>query len=256
MPGMAEDESAAVKFRPLEDMSDSDEADMSVSSEDEPSKDAAADADADADGGEPKKKARTALDTSKDGDSVPKWSNPDPYFVLPPSLDDPARKKTDVVKLIRKARVSTGNEVAKHKDTADDFISFDFDDDDEKLKAAEDTPDESEEEDAGRGMPGAPTGPSAGAAQTNGATSRMLKFDDSEKVHPDLSPDEALGNRKRTHDDEIKGDVPSPLRSKKGRQEPPKQILGIIKEWRAKPGDNPTPWCTVDHSATLNMGAW
>ncbi|KAF2432735.1 hypothetical protein EJ08DRAFT_111604 [Tothia fuscella] len=62
-----------------------------------------------------------------DGNSVPKWSNPDPYTVLPP-VEDVVKKK-DVVQLIRKAKVTAEQEKQKRNDVADnvDFISFDMD---------------------------------------------------------------------------------------------------------------------------------
>ena len=58
-----------------------------------------------------------------------KWSNPDPYTSLPPA-GDVAAKRTDVVKLIRKARIDTDASLERIKQP-DDFISFhDADDQD------------------------------------------------------------------------------------------------------------------------------
>jgi non-canonical poly(A) RNA polymerase PAPD5/7 len=74
-------------------------------------------------GGGVRKVARVHSKVSADGDSVPKWSNPDPYTVLPPPE---TAKRVDVVKLIRKAKNdaaeqnNNGNAVAAN----DDFISF------------------------------------------------------------------------------------------------------------------------------------
>jgi non-canonical poly(A) RNA polymerase PAPD5/7 len=95
---------------------------------------------------QPSKKARTVRKAA-DGDSVPKWSNPDPYTALPPP-DESQRKKKDVVKLIRKARVETNAGSTAKVDPADDFISFDFGDEED------DSADKS-----GMGVEGAPTGP-------------------------------------------------------------------------------------------------
>lgn len=73
---------------------------------------------------------RRALEVKKPIERVgtmSKWSNPDPYTVLPP-IDDTQRKKRDVVKIIRKARVSTEKAVISQSQAAanDDFISFGF----------------------------------------------------------------------------------------------------------------------------------
>lgn len=63
--------------------------------------------------------------------AMSKWSNPDPYTVLPP-IDDTQRKKRDVVRIIRKARVSTEKAVISQSQAAanDDFISFGFEEGD------------------------------------------------------------------------------------------------------------------------------
>jgi non-canonical poly(A) RNA polymerase PAPD5/7 len=101
---------------------------------------------------QPNKKARTVTKAA-DGDSVPKWSNPDPYTALPPP-DESQRKKKDVVKLIRKARVETNAGSTAKVDPADDFISFDFGDEEEAFKTDHYSPGKS-----GMGVEGAPTGP-------------------------------------------------------------------------------------------------
>lgn len=59
---------------------------------------------------------------------APKWSNPDPYTVLPPPEESTGVRR-DVVKFIRKAKASeTGTRTSIA--TNDDFISFDLDDTD------------------------------------------------------------------------------------------------------------------------------
>ncbi|KAF2654523.1 hypothetical protein K491DRAFT_470770 [Lophiostoma macrostomum CBS 122681] len=75
------------------------------------------------------KVAKVAAANSANGDSVPKWSNPDPYTALPPPA---AREhKFDPVALIRKAKnEQASNSSSKPAATDDDFISFDNDDDD------------------------------------------------------------------------------------------------------------------------------
>jgi non-canonical poly(A) RNA polymerase PAPD5/7 len=102
---------------------------------------------------QPNKKARTVRKAA-DGDSVPKWSNPDPYTALPPP-DESQRKKKDVVKLIRKARVETNAGSTAKVDPADDFISFDFGDEEDVFKKN----DHYDPDKFGIGVEGAPTGP-------------------------------------------------------------------------------------------------
>ncbi|SMY22167.1 unnamed protein product [Zymoseptoria tritici ST99CH_1A5] len=71
------------------------------------------------------KRARTGVDAAA-ADSVPKWSNPDPYTVLPPTDFSVAPKK-DIVQTIRKAKVEAAAQNASTnaiKENAD-FISFD-----------------------------------------------------------------------------------------------------------------------------------
>jgi hypothetical protein len=60
----------------------------------------------------------------------PQWSNAELYTALPPT-EETNRKKKDVVKLIRKARVNASVAVKNTAPVADDadFISFGFDDD-------------------------------------------------------------------------------------------------------------------------------
>jgi non-canonical poly(A) RNA polymerase PAPD5/7 len=100
-------------------MSDDDEADM-VESDD----DARPDTEADGENGA-QRAARIQEVNRADGDSVPKWSNPDPYTVLPPP-EEVTGKRIDFVKLIRKAKVEDAEKAAGHNSVAanDDFISF------------------------------------------------------------------------------------------------------------------------------------
>ncbi|KAI9051262.1 hypothetical protein LZ554_005363 [Drepanopeziza brunnea f. sp. 'monogermtubi'] len=164
MTGMEEDGESGAKYIAPDDVSDSEEEDMDISgSEDNEAQ-------------EHKKKQARTTGKAADGDSVPRWSNPDPYTALPPP-DESRGKKKDVVKLIRKARVTgTADHVSKAA-TTDDFISFDFDDE------------ESEGEDvkAGVGVQGAPTGPrviSGSANQVNVTRPATLStFNQDERQH-------------------------------------------------------------------------
>lgn len=109
------------KFRRLDEISDSDETDMDVSDDDAPG----------TDGNGAGKGEREPEQKPLPPPPQPKWSNPDPYTVLPPEPVELPGKKKDVVKMIRKAKVemTKPNMEGVNPVTAnDDFISFDFDD--------------------------------------------------------------------------------------------------------------------------------
>ena len=98
------------KFRDVDKLTDSEEDDMSESDE-EP---------------RPSKRRRKEAIDSPSAAVAQKWSNPDPYTALPPP-PEATGKRTDVVKLIRKAKISDdldteSTDMAKNAD----FISFDF----------------------------------------------------------------------------------------------------------------------------------
>ncbi|KAI5299155.1 hypothetical protein KEM55_002508, partial [Ascosphaera atra] len=123
--GVQQDESQGQrKFLPLEQVSDSEETDMQMS------------ADENGDGEGPSRKRQAVESTSGAPQPAPapapKWSNPDPYTVLPPA-DEPPAKKKDVVKMIRKAKVQAEADKAKEEPKNEvvanaDFISFDMED--------------------------------------------------------------------------------------------------------------------------------
>ncbi|RKF72729.1 putative topoisomerase family protein [Golovinomyces cichoracearum] len=158
MLGMNLEADSAAKFLPIEDLSDSEEADMDLSGDDNngtENKELRAIASSDGDSSRfclnsdshtlttqdevIKSKILCVENTSpnsksvgkrrlhqeaakKECDSTPRWSNPDPYTALPPP-DESQKKKKDVVKLIRKARIAS----EKKKDpeaSTDDFISL------------------------------------------------------------------------------------------------------------------------------------
>ena len=129
------------KFRHLDHLTDTDETDMELSESDHDDK--------------PQKKLRIGDDPDQMS-AVPRWSNPDPYTALPPP-DESSRKRKDVVRLIRKARIlDTSRERETDAATNDDFISLDFknDDDLDMLLRANNPP------------PNAPIGPKIQAVQT------------------------------------------------------------------------------------------
>ena len=217
--GVAQDTN---KFRDLASMSDDEEADMDVETDDSDGDDAA-----------PKKTklTRTQSLTRADGDSVPKWSNPDPYTVLPPP-EETTGKRIDVVKLIRKAKnqlaeqASTNNAVAAN----DDFISFGDDDGDEasELLVVPNQP-----------MP---------------HRSQPLQGSLNEVAAPaSLAP--AVGGTKRSAD--IAGLPARPVaapRSRKRKQ--PDGVIALKEEWVLEDGDDrdPAPWAyREDYKRLLNQ---
>lgn len=199
----ASDAKPALKFASLDDLSDSDEADMEVSTDEEGGAD------------QPPRKKRAVEDEKPVEAPAPKWSNPDPYTVLPPPDETQTAKKIDVVKLIRKARVAAnaGRPAAVDAVAAnEDFISFGavFDDDTEN-NAPEN----------------APKGPKRDY----------------------MGRDSALSGRKRTHDDELKG-----YSKKTGKPVGKYHIDGsIISEWRPLSRESGCPWMHMMES-TLHVG--
>lgn len=218
-PAESDGQQEGLKFAPVSDMSDSEEADMDVSD--------------DGDGDESHPRKKRALDTSAGADAgtdatpaaappAPKWSNPDPYTVLPPPDETQARSKVDVVKLIRKSRVNPlGSQAAKPDavTTNEDFISLGG------MGADDENEDDDEEGNAGGDAPeNAPKGPRR-------------------------EMESAFGNRKRTHDDELKG-----FSKKTGK--PMNRYYpdaSILDEWRMQPGQTGTPWASL-MPATLHPG--
>ena len=104
------------KFRNIGDMSDDEEAAMDFDSDY---------SDGEAVDTTKLKMARKQSNAPADGNSVPKWSNPDPYTALPPP-DETTGKRLDVVKLIRKAKIEAAEKADASNAVAanDDFISF------------------------------------------------------------------------------------------------------------------------------------
>lgn len=259
------------RFKALEDLSDS-EAEMDLESEVDGST---------ANGGTiddvatpAQKRSRTGARNRADGESVPKWSNPDPYTALPPPDESQAKKK-DVVELIRKAKVVAVADASDATAIADnaDFISFNFDDDLQHESSGE----VSEVEELQ-----APTGPRQ--SNQNGSvfppgynassvTSASLGPPPSYNTRhtPSFSSGPLAGTSSSTqtiHANASAGsqDVRSlralgalppapagPPRLDKKRKRAP--LRGeVLWEWSALNAATATPWCTEDHSTTEHMG--
>ncbi|EEP76774.1 conserved hypothetical protein [Uncinocarpus reesii 1704] len=183
------------KFMNLEELNDSDE-ESSLAEDGQP----------------PRKRQATE---SAMPSTMPKWSNPDPYTVLPPP-DESQGKKKDVVKLIRKARIAAA-QVKPAENNAiesnEDFISLGADD------LIMDRPPEN-----------APRGPRV-----------------------DRDGDPALGNRKRTRHDEIIAPSFKPMRFEK--PDTRFNLDGsIIQIYRSLPGEDSSPWFVRSSQLPFHLG--
>jgi len=195
------DPNADSKFRSLDQLSDSEEEAMDLSEDEEL---------------EPlTKRARIDKDDSNTETAAPKWSNPDPYTALPPPSEATA-KRTDVLKLIRKARIDATPRTETTSNQAD-FISFGMDE-------VESTDTEVQPKTASMG---ATTSRSEVPAQPR-----------------DAVQDRVLGKRKR--DDDTGKHLPE-LQTNK-------MVYGdryIQKNWVAVNGRDSAPWMTARDSSDL-----
>ena len=197
--------------------------------------------------------------------AAPKWTSAEVYTELPP-VDDSARKKKNIVKMIRKARVtgqpqaSGANQVAAN----DNFISFDFEDDDVQ---------EDEEALIGQGVPGAPTGPKAfdqGGLSTPLQPQPPVSFSgqmvsgtiDMPKPSPidvNLEITESVTavlegdrKRKRSEDDTDIAEVPQPKYAKGLK------LFGfgaVLEEWNGVESGRALPWLDgQNYKLTENAG--
>ena len=261
------DAHAGATYRPLDELSDSSEAEMEISEGEDNAGGAQ----------EPSsKRARLGAHKSAVEDSVPKWSNPDPYTALPPP-DAAAKPRKDVVQLIRKARVESKESKASIPAEAADFIACDFDDSDDDRGEFEVIDARPVRKEAASGVsvapinsrsgnhhlpPLAPAKPSrpetidltqSGLANLISTSAQPTQQKTDPKAQPALgrSQDDALGSRKRTHDDEIK--LPAHAKLKRVNKMPVRGAL--VYEWRLTKGEESCPWLVADHS-TSTPGNW
>ncbi|ROW08385.1 hypothetical protein VMCG_03093 [Cytospora schulzeri] len=246
----AADTAVGVSYRSIDQLSDSDEAEMDMSdSDDEP--------------GQPtSKRARTATNHVDDDDDAPKWSNPDPYTALPAG-DNSDKKRKDVVQLIRKARMQpAGGARTSLRVDDEDFIRCDSPSEDEGEEDEEEFIDPltyKRDASSAQGVTSAPAAPQAvGAPQSvtaaipgpsQVAASRAPPTEATSNVEKripsaDLARSSDLGTRKRTYDDVLK--LPSHARLKP----PPGRPAGgsLVEEWRPKKSEDPCPWITTPTS--------
>ncbi|AEO64470.1 uncharacterized protein THITE_2110633 [Thermothielavioides terrestris NRRL 8126] len=225
-----------VTYRPLNELSDSDEAEMDISGDEAQASE------------EPSaKRARLTVAQSASDNNTPKWSNPDPYTALPPETTTQGKKK-DVVQMIRKARIQSSQVRTSLPSEAADFISFDADES-EASDHDDDHNDEPQSAEAATLSAAAPT-PRAQPDLRLPPKPVPVKPTKTPVLLPDPTPS-VFGTRKRTHDDEIK--MPH-TRIKQATKTPVDG--GIRSEWLADPELTPTPWMVVDHSQSANMAVW
>ena len=222
--------------------------------------------DADDDGEGPRKRMKRESPAAA---AVPKWSNPDPYTVLPPPETLGAPKK-DIVQVIRKAKadaVSQSNSKNAVKDNVD-FISFNFDDDEADDNASEDHErmdmgDEADPVQSARGsfshrndlhakIPSA-QGQVPSFTSINGRSQPPQPYASELAALPPPLPPPELEMVGPT-DEEIVDRMLNESRSMKrkrgdGRS---KRKGDIVDEWEENDTD-PTPWCKVDHSRTAEV---
>ncbi|KAJ5449877.1 uncharacterized protein N7458_006326 [Penicillium daleae] len=203
----------APKFASLDDLSDSEEAEMDLSDDEESESEA-----------RPRKKRVVALDGNVESAQpilaaipapappAPKWSNPDPYTSLPPP-DESQHKRVDVVKLIRKARLAAAPAQPKVNDAVVDNVDF------ISLGAVGD--DTKPENQPPKNAPKGPKG---------------MEIKES-----------AAASRKRTRDD-----LPKPLTTKTGKPlRRFKMDASILDDWMPLEDQNPTPW--INSVTPLNV---
>ncbi|EXJ80980.1 hypothetical protein A1O3_07268 [Capronia epimyces CBS 606.96] len=192
------DPHAESRFRNLEEMTDSDEEAMALSEDGEQERNT--------------KRARIDEPDFAAEATVPKWSNPDPYTSLPPlAAGETTAKRTDVLRLIRKARIDSSR--SQTAASADDFISFDMD--------------ESDAEDSAPLSFSPPSPPSDAAMRVE-----TSKEDDV------LPEDRVLGKRKRGQT------VGSQIPGKRSHSKVYGDSL-VQKRWAVVQGIDSAPWVTM-----------
>ncbi|KAI0113312.1 hypothetical protein F4814DRAFT_421433 [Daldinia grandis] len=227
---MLGDTAGRATYRDVDELSDSDEAEMDISDN------------SDSDVAEPAAKRMRTSETNvtKPEQDAPKWSNPDPYTALPPP-DESTRKKKDMVQLIRKARVEAEAKQPAAPVEGLDFISCDFSDNE------------------GEGPNRREATSTLPATYSRNPPTEEIRIErtETQTVKPnsrgtsnnpiDLTASTSLGTRKRTFDDTIKlphTTLKVSMKFSGGGN--------VLPAWQPK-DDNPCPWAMVDHSTTPSM---
>jgi non-canonical poly(A) RNA polymerase PAPD5/7 len=188
---------------------------------------------------------RTKTETSA-ADSVPKWSNPDPY-ALPVTDEQPRGKKTDVVQLIRKAKVTAAEKSGSLNDIADnlDFVPLDFGDDDDSGSESGELSDQIQVMNGGMLVPSKPTAPQFSQSTTD-LQDTLTSIAAKVAPLPDIAQLAVTSTIDSSH-------ISKKNLKRKRDHDLPGKVLAI---WAPTTGIHPTPWVVVDHSDTANMGLW
>jgi non-canonical poly(A) RNA polymerase PAPD5/7 len=225
----------------------------------------------------PSKKRAKKQEGEADGNSKPKWSNPDPYYALPPVIEDANAKKKDVVELIRKAKVATEKENEQSSNAVtqnDDFISFGMDEEDHVSISSDDTPTETFTQG---------TVNDSRAPGEDVSTSDSIPFSHLTNLQPLLANSSAVTSSRLESNGDTRREVQAaqnnvqsdswPPRSKEDainppqrREQPPKQrgskrkrgdISGdIMQEWIEDSYAHAVPWLKEDHSNSKSTAVW
>lgn len=228
-------------YKRLEDLSDSEDAAMSISGE------------SDSDSAEPaKKRARIQEAQPASSTNAPRLSNPDPYTALPPTED--ARKKKDVVQLIRKARMQpSGSNDTIPTEPAADYIAFGD-------SGSEDNVTGASTEALASAPPNAPTGPKLATKSARQEADQFARnaYKSSRGVSDNARIEEparaSMGTRKRTHDDYLKpAHVGTMMKGKKPAVIDPQFI---DSKWQVGDGVDPCPWNKNHSTDSANVAIW
>jgi len=209
----------------------------------------------------------TAKAATKNGTSLPKWSNPEYYTALPPP-DESQRRKRDVVKLIRKARVAVGKSTTSASQVAanDDFISFDMGDNQFKSDndGAVELPRFHDKK-----VPSTPSGPRSGANYPSTKSGQAPGTDGEALSAGRLGPPPSNIVNRPNIMQQATDITNSTLKRKRSEYavaaellRPPKRKKGtapfsngyVLEEWAPGDGVNVIPWISLDHSFTENPG--
>lgn len=175
-------------------------------------------------------KAARTTNARADGDSVPKWSNPEIYSALPPPEELRPGKKIDFVQLIRKAkneaaeRANGTNAVAAN----DDFISFGDDDGSARGNDMQDLDDEE---------------PKTNKRPQNGGFVQgpMNDLDYVDSIAGSGS------QNKRSHQADDLHEQPQQSKAKRKRGEI-ENVRGIVQEWMGTARCDTAPWLDPRHN--------
>ena len=198
--------------------------------------------------------------SSKAESVPPKWSNPEYFTALPPP-DDSTRKKKDVVKLIRKARVALADtdEPKSQVVANDDFISLDVEE--APFESQLQMVDSLDEADASPVLR-QPNGqefqryqPLNIAPGTEHSTLTAAQLGPPPIAHAITVAESVASHqkRKRESDDEEDALIPRPPKKPKGRGN--FSNGRILDEWRMDRAKNPVPWLLTGAVVpTINPG--